>query len=717
MTGRRRSLISGLVLAFVLAAIPSARAAIVKNHDRKFPVGAYCPIESRAAAGADLSFTPTGSSAQITFRADNMIGQCQVSSRLCFTNADCGAQDTCVRFCGADFVTCQSDADCNPGDRCGEWNHFRLDNVTVVPKSVFDQHLLAPSPFYENCYDDTTVPPGQLLPGVAEVPSFDFNAAGTASLNRFFDTPAGLAGWTGDVYFDVGDPAPRNPSGPNYDDLDLTGGGLSIGQIQDGTRPVSASLLVGGLTPGVPYVVFGWWSINFPSRMTITIETGCPDLDGDGRAICSGGCVLLPGQVCGDCNDTKPHCAASCVDGDGDGWCTPNDCNDAVASCNQDCTSDVDGDARIDCLDSCIDPDRDGYGQPGGGGFSCTGVDCLEGNSSCNADCTDNDADGYCPPADCADGDDSRYPNAPEINDCTDQQCPGNPGFGVIDETSGLSDFKTQTVFRWPAQAGASQYQVVRSNQPTFPGACAGTVTTGLTWSDLAVPPRGGAFYYLDRPIAPCLGSWGQNSAGVERTSVCTGEICGNGLDDDHDGAADCLDVDCAGSPACQTAVFSFVDTAADDIPDTALFDFFQSHPAGLLDYILFQVVEPGQTAAWCSQNAAYYRNTYLSSATTGGFFLSGSWQKWHRSMTTGNAWVGPDTTGHSNSYGYEALGTNSWCSEEFPFDMSLCVIPGLHDYCEVADAAFSFDCNQSTQIPWTLTIRTASSRQAACGF
>jgi len=718
MTGRRRGFVSVLALAAVLAAIPSAWARIIKTNDRKFPVGAFCPLESRPGAGADLSFIPSGNMALITFSADNMKGRCAGSGVLCLNDSDCVAPDTCDRFCGDDITPCDSDADCSPGDRCGQWNHFRLDNVTVVPKAVFDQFLLSPSPFYGNCYDDITIPPGQLTPGVAEVPSFDFHAAGTAPLNQFFDAPADLAGWSGDIYFDPGDPAPRVPAGPNFEDLQLTGGSLSVGQIQDGTRPASATFLFGGLVPSVPYVVFAWWSINQAETLTMAIETGCPDLDGDGHVLCDGDCPLLPGQVCGDCNDGNPHCASDCTDGDADAWCPPNDCDDGVATCQQDCATDLDADALADCRDGCIDTDGDGYGAPGGAGFSCAGSDCLEGNPFCNADCTDDDSDGYCIPADCADQSGSTYPGAPEVNDCADQQCPGDPGHGIIDETSGDSGFPMQNVYEWVPQAGATLYQVVRSDRPTFPGGCAGVLTPDSFWFDPAEPPPGAANFYLNRPIEPCLGSWGQNSAGQERTGICAGEVCDNDIDDDLDGNTDCGDTDCAGSPACNTAVFSFVDTFGDDIPELALQDFFVSLAVGPSDHILFQMDEPfGQIAAWCSTNAAFYRDTYLSAAATGGTFYSGPWAKWRRAPATGNAWLGPDFGEHTNSYGFDSLGPYSWCSEEYPLELVLCVVPGQPDVCEAVDAAFGFDCNSSSGIPWRLTIRTASSRQAACGF
>ena len=40
-------------------------------------------------------------------------------------------------------------------------------------------------------------------------------------------------------------------------------------------------------------------------------------------------------------------------------------------------------------------------------------------------------------------------------------------------------------------------------------------------WVDADVPDSGDAFHYLNRPVAPNLGSWGQDSVGAERLFVC----------------------------------------------------------------------------------------------------------------------------------------------------------------------------------------------------
>lgn len=45
-------------------------------------------------------------------------------------------------------------------------------------------------------------------------------------------------------------------------------------------------------------------------------------------------------------------------------------------------------------------------------------------------------------------------------------------------------------------------------------------------------------------------------------------EICGDGLDNDHDGETDCDDSDCAQEPQCQTGPQEYENTTAVDIPD-----------------------------------------------------------------------------------------------------------------------------------------------------
>ncbi len=529
MTNETRSarFAAAAVLAVMIAApAPVAAATITKTVDRKFPTGQFCPLESRAAAGADLSFVAAGPRVRVTFTVDNFKGQCEDAfgslGQPCLTGADCPPDEPCRRLCTTSLSPCTTDADC-PGERCGPWNEVAFDNVTVVLKSVFDAHLLEPSPFFQDCYFATT-PPGQTGPGLPFAPSYDFNASGSTEVYlELFDSPAGLSGWVGQVAFDTRS-APRVPAAVLFEDLDQSPGSLGLGRVADGAVPVSASRLFTGLTPGARYVVFGWWSIRLADRLTLTInDNPCPDGDADGFVSCSG-CDPDPGQTCGDCDDARPHCATSCVDGDGDGWCTGMDCDDGTASCTSSCSDDLDLDGTADCRDGCLDFDGDGWGTPGGATNTCLGGDCEESNRLCNVDCTDLDGDAACLPGDCDDNSPSVLPGAPEINDGVDNQCAGDPGFGAVDEldpTLTSTKVPGASEICWAPQVLATAYQFVRSTTPQFPSPCVVGATTSTCFTDLEAPTPGQAFHYLVRPTAPHGGSWGNDSQGLERVNVC----------------------------------------------------------------------------------------------------------------------------------------------------------------------------------------------------
>ena len=705
----------GLVVAASLAS--SVEAQIAKISDRKFPVGAFCPLESRASAGADLSFVAAGTAARIGFAVENIKGECQSNSAPCLTNGDCPGS-TCVRFCSTSFTGCTTDVQCPAGERCGRWTRLRLDNVTVLPKATFEANLLSPSPFYEDCYF-TSTPPGQTSGGVPNAPSYDHVAGGPEVLLERFDASSSVAAWTGDAYFAAGS-SPRNPAGPAFEDLDETGGSLGIGEVADGHRVVSSSLVVTGLTPGQTYVVFGWWSVDFADRMTMTIEpNACVDADHDGFVVCNG-CNRAANETCGECNDANPGCGSSCTDADQDGLCPPLDCDDTRASCTTDCTGDTDADGVPYCRDTCIDSDRDNYGLPGGGGATCAGTDCLEGNRYCNVSCVDGDADGACPPADCADANSAKYPNAPEINDCADQQCPGDIGYGVNDETSGKSGFNSgnKTQYSWPAQLNATSYQVVSSLTPDFASGCTFFATSSTVMTDTTTPAAGQVRFYLNRPTAPCTGSWGQRTGGSERTVCATpAENCTNGVDDDGDLLVDCNDGDCVAHASCQPAVFTFVDNDADDIATTAFRDFLQPlTTVGSGHYFFFEIQEPGwnRNVAWCATNAAFYRTLYLTYALNGGTVTSGTWNRWIRQPPS-NTWSGPFTAGLLNELGDNSFGEGSWCSEQFTNGPKNCLFPDRTNDCEAYDL-FTGTCGLGGP-PWTVTIRIAPTRLGACGF
>jgi len=199
---------------------------------------------------------------------------------------------------------------------------------------------------------------------------------------------------------------------------------------------------------------------------------------------------------------------------------------------------------------SCYDADGDGYGSPGNAVCPAGAeTDCDDTRDTVypgatqicdglNNDCRypgwpslvgtnefDNDGDGFTTcEGDCDDSDSNTYPGAPEVNDAKDNQCPGDSGRGVVDEisgTAGFTDLSDPTAFCWTSQTGATQYEAVRSDDPTFATGCTTSVTSVTCWSDPSNPPSGAGFFYLVRVIAPNVGSWGQDSSGNERTGVC----------------------------------------------------------------------------------------------------------------------------------------------------------------------------------------------------
>jgi len=240
----------------------------------------------------------------------------------------------------------------------------------------------------------------------------------------------------------------------------------------------------------------------------------------------------------------------SCLDFDGDGYGSPGD-PACAAGTSMDC-NDGNGGVFPGALESCDDVDNDcdlvadgfatvcGLGECASAGSCVAGVDsCTPGVPSAEScDGLDNDCDGAIPAAesdadgdglrtcagDCDDTNVSTYPGAIEVNDGQDNQCPGDPGYGVVDEVSGAAGFTDPTDatrFCWPAQIAATSYQVVGSTQSVFGGSC-GQGTTGQQCVSIPnLPPSRTAYFFLVRAAGPLVGSWGQRSSGAERTVPC----------------------------------------------------------------------------------------------------------------------------------------------------------------------------------------------------
>jgi len=143
--------------------------------------------------------------------------------------------------------------------------------------------------------------------------------------------------------------------------------------------------------------------------------------------------------------------------------------------------------------------------------------------------CDDSDGDCFhdvgCGGRDCDDAVAATYPEALEVNDALDNQCPGDHGYGVVDEICGVCGFLNPadaTELSWPAQASATSYDVARSTVPDFSSDCTLLpVSTNPYILDPTTPTAGQVLFYLVRPLATYLGSWGQDSARAERIFTC----------------------------------------------------------------------------------------------------------------------------------------------------------------------------------------------------
>jgi len=137
----------------------------------------------------------------------------------------------------------------------------------------------------------------------------------------------------------------------------------------------------------------------------------------------------------------------------------------------------------------------------------------------------DNDLDGYAECAgDCDDTVLATHPGAPETNDGLDNQCPGDTGFGSVDEVAsdnGFHDPTDATSYSWTAQTDATTYEIARSTAADFSTGCASWETAGTSIQDAEDPPAGGLFHYVVRALVPFPGSWGQGTESGERTGAC----------------------------------------------------------------------------------------------------------------------------------------------------------------------------------------------------
>ncbi|MCP3980712.1 MAG: hypothetical protein GY716_15520, partial [bacterium] len=241
------------------------------------------------------------------------------------------------------------------------------------------------------------------------------------------------------------------------------------------------------------------------------------DEDADGHCADVDNCpaVYNPDQLNSDedgAGDVCDPCPFDPLDDeDADGHCAGVDNCPTVYNPDQlDTDKDGIGDACDDCrFDPDNDIDNDGH---------CADVDNCP--TIFNPSQLDFDQDGWGNDCDCAPFDPDTYPDAPEVNDGLDNQCPGDVGHGVIDETSGDCGFHwphEPGAYSWPAQEEATLYRAARFADPVNFSSCVDAETTAPAWNDDSTPVPDELYYYLNRAVTPHEGSWGETSAQEER--------------------------------------------------------------------------------------------------------------------------------------------------------------------------------------------------------
>ncbi|AGP41074.1 hypothetical protein [Sorangium cellulosum] len=174
--------------------------------------------------------------------------------------------------------------------------------------------------------------------------------------------------------------------------------------------------------------------------------------------------------------------------------------------------------------------------------------------------------------------------------------------------------------------------------------------------------------------------------------------------------------VDCGGpcAPCGGVSVYSFVDTPADDVGIKSLYDFFSSlGSVSSSQHILFEIVTNEGATAWCSENAAFYVDTYVAQANEGGgSFQSGPWNKYWR--VADGPWSGPDTGQYWNYYAASCdESPYSWCAEWDLGGYRWAVMP----HHTVTNGESYFDWSYSNGENWVVTIAVGDDRLSTCGF
>ena len=342
------------------------------------------------------------------------------------------------------------------------------------------------------------------------------------------------------------------------------------------------------------------WALTYepalsPTSAVINVVTECADADGDGYAECVGGCILDPGDVCGDCDDSEFY-----VNPDGTESCNglDDDCNGAVDDnlglgpelCNgldDNCNGLVDEgnpEGGADCAiggelgvcaegtETCIDAALTCLQDRGPGPEVCSNGldDDCDGEADEESDdtdgdgvpnCADNCADAFNPPQDC-----DSNPGTPDEQCDTDgdglgDECDCSPAPAAVNNSMRLTqgpvgdcdnDPATPdapcSVISWDPVAGISEYHLYRGyrNQGVGFGYNEQCLESSVTDTDAIEPidPNPySMFFYLAAskcPVGASESSLGLDSGGMARGQAFT---CPDPTKDvDGDGTEEAID-------------------------------------------------------------------------------------------------------------------------------------------------------------------------------
>jgi len=302
------------------------------------------------------------------------------------------------------------------------------------------------------------------------------------------------------------------------------------------TVRVDADAAPGCGTMGVPSTASARATNAAKAIANILLQAGevCDGIDNDcngatdegGTALCSDGHACNGAEVCAGAAGCQPGPPLDCDD---QNVCTTDSCDDTVGCVH-------------DALSGCE---------------SCsTAADCTHGNGCTTASC-DAGKCTYTPVADC-----TPCSTAAQCNDgdaCTDDVCNASgvcenqprPGCVLCTLPSDCDDANPCT-----------------ADQCGIDGSCARTVIPGCVACSLDAQCNDGNACTTDA----CRGGVCAHDA-IPGCTPCipTGEVCGDGIDNDCDGLTDCSDPDCAGAPACRGPTPEVCGNCVDDDGDGLL--------------------------------------------------------------------------------------------------------------------------------------------------